>query len=67
MKRDVMHPRKFKCEYCSFVFTQKTNLLRHINVVHLKLKPFQCLSCGKKFGRKYSMQMHYKICKIKKK
>jgi len=29
--------------------------------VHLKIKDFQCLICNKKFGLKYSLNVHLKL------
>ncbi|KAJ4301632.1 hypothetical protein N0V90_003725 [Kalmusia sp. IMI 367209] len=37
---------------CDMKFERKTDLDRHINSVHLKLKLFACDMCGKRFPRK---------------
>ena len=39
----------FVCEMCDKTFTQKIGLTRHVDVVHLKLRPFSCEMCDKSF------------------
>lgn len=40
------------CEQCDMKFERKTDLVRHINSVHLRLKEHECDLCGKKFARR---------------
>lgn len=52
-----------KCPHCEKVITGRKrningNLKRHINTVHLKLKPFKCCYCEKMFGEKSNKQSH---------
>lgn len=42
----------YPCERCGRVFRRKADRLKHIRVVHDKIKTFSCVVCGKKFGRK---------------
>ena len=34
--------------------------LDHINIVHNRIKDFECSNCSKKFGLKYHLQRHIK-------
>ena len=49
---------KVTCETCGCLFLYKSNLKRHINLVHLKLKPFQCEICLKYFAEKKVLHKH---------
>ena len=40
------------CEQCDMKFERRTDLVRHINSVHLRLKEHECELCGKKFARR---------------
>lgn len=40
------------CEQCDMKFERRTDLVRHINSVHLKLKEHECEGCGKGFARR---------------
>lgn len=42
----------FPCDRCGRVFARKADALKHIRVVHDKLKTFSCVVCGKRFARK---------------
>jgi len=48
----------FNCEICSAQFTQKGNLTKHINTVHLNLKPFQCDECDYSCARGSDLKTH---------
>ena len=47
----------FPCCVCSSWFTTKTDLRRHIKVVHFGLR-FQCPKCEKRFTRKSHLERH---------
>ncbi|XP_037029913.1 zinc finger protein 2-like [Bradysia coprophila] len=47
----------FKCELCSKVFYRKDLFRAHSNH-HLKLKPFECDRCQKRFAKKYDLLKH---------
>jgi len=49
---------KVTCGICGCLFLYKSNLKRHINLVHLKLKPFQCEICLKYFAEKKVLHKH---------
>ncbi|OBA25539.1 hypothetical protein HANVADRAFT_3652 [Hanseniaspora valbyensis NRRL Y-1626] len=44
-------------------FNRKDHLVRHINSVHMKIKPYMCEKCGKKFARTDNMKHHVAGCK----
>ncbi|XBW36524.1 hypothetical protein QEN19_002100 [Hanseniaspora menglaensis] len=44
-------------------FNRKDHLVRHINSVHTKIKPYTCEKCGKKFARTDNMKYHVANCK----
>lgn len=60
----VAGPKNLKkqCEFCKKIFKKKFNLGRHIKTVHeglsLKLKTFDCRSCGKRFSDQQRRQDH---------
>lgn len=41
-----------QCERCGRVFNRRADMLKHVRVVHDRVKNFECEICGKKFGRK---------------
>lgn len=42
----------YPCDRCGRLFNRKADALKHIQVVHDKLKLFACRVCGRRFGRK---------------
>lgn len=46
------------CKECGSSFPKRGNLARHIQTVHLKLKPFQCEHCHASFGYKNHLKRH---------
>jgi len=48
------------CPHCDKEFNVKSrrNLNRHIQIVHMKLKPFQCRLCEATFSMKHHLKMH---------
>ncbi|XP_059163357.1 zinc finger and BTB domain-containing protein 26-like isoform X9 [Physella acuta] len=53
---------KIMCQYCGKKHTSRRDLEGHLNVVHLKLKPFICRQCGKAFSYSQHLHAHKKIC-----
>ena len=58
---------KYKCNYCSMVFTKKNNLYRHrkhrCKIKKIKEKNMKCKYCGKQYKHKSSLSRHMKKCK----
>ena len=50
--------KRFKCEICHSLFTQKRSVLRHMNSRHNDEKPFQCAICGYAAKRKDHLSAH---------
>ena len=50
--------KRFKCEICHSMFTQKRSVLRHMNSRHSDEKPFQCAICGYATKRKDHLSAH---------
>lgn len=46
------------CNECGASFPKRGNLARHVQTVHLKLKPFQCEICFARFGYKNHLKRH---------
>ena len=59
------HPKQFNCNECGASFIAKNHLKRHINAVHLKLKPHECDQCKISFAQKYDMQKHVDLVHLK--
>ena len=49
-----------KCVECGKVFKSNSSLQLHVNMVHLKLKPFKCQYCEHTSGYKQALQKHIK-------
>lgn len=47
----------FKCELCDKMFYRKDLFRAHSNH-HLKLRPFECMDCMKRFAKKYDLLKH---------
>ena len=60
MKTCITCRNKYKCTYdeCGFKSNQKDKLTRHINAVHLKIKPFECTECESKFSTPAELKGH---------
>ena len=53
-----IHAGKFKCPDCYFAFHEEHKLNEHVNITHVKLKPFQCIECESKFCQKNALKEH---------
>lgn len=58
---DTENAKKLSCHICSTTFEQRSNLNKHIKVVHQKLKPWPCPSpsCPKWFSQRSVAKKHY--------
>jgi len=50
--------KEFECILCHKMYPRKTNLMRHIQMVHEKTKPFKCEQCGDAFGTESNLRRH---------
>ncbi|XP_048002787.1 zinc finger protein 2-like isoform X1 [Leguminivora glycinivorella] len=48
----------FECDTCSKRFPDKGPLQKHIDVVHLNMKPHECPSCDKRYSRRFQVRRH---------
>jgi hypothetical protein len=57
----------YKCFICHKTAFQKSDLKRHLNAVHAKVKNHACLLCGKKFSQNSDVKRHQKTVHLKRK
>ncbi|KAJ8901421.1 hypothetical protein NDN08_007267 [Rhodosorus marinus] len=50
--------KKEACPVCNEVFFRRHEMMRHLKASHLKIKPFQCSFCPKKFARNSHVKSH---------
>ena len=48
----------YKCEQCSGSFTQKGGLMKHIQLVHEKIRSFKCDICNRSVFTKFDLKVH---------
>ena len=49
-----------QCSFCSYQTTYFSTIKRHVEQKHLpKTETFNCLTCGKEFGVKSNLKIHY--------
>ena len=39
-------------------FSRKDHLAKHVSAVHMKVRPFECHTCGQKFSQKHHLRAH---------
>ncbi|KPP69991.1 hypothetical protein Z043_111212, partial [Scleropages formosus] len=67
-KKIVEKPQEmqmFECNSCSKRFTTRTNLARHVALLHTTIKPFCCNHCSTYFSHLSSLKKHNLKCKEK--
>uniref|UniRef100_A0A182Y5S6 Uncharacterized protein n=1 Tax=Anopheles stephensi TaxID=30069 RepID=A0A182Y5S6_ANOST len=47
--------RQYSCKQCPKVFKRKCGLSQHVRAIHMKIKPFQCPTCGHGYALKADM------------
>jgi uncharacterized Zn-finger protein len=53
--------RTFLCKHCGATFHKNSNLVKHISLVELKLRPYKCTLCDAKFGQKSNLSSHVRV------
>jgi uncharacterized Zn-finger protein len=53
--------KDFECPKCHKKFTKRSDLNRHNNTVHLKLREHVCEVCGRAFGENWNLQSHIRM------
>ena len=56
-KSSCKSPGTFQCSECAKTFERKFSMKRHVRVVHLGQRPFQC-DCGKHFATQEQLTRH---------
>ena len=46
------------CEHCKMRFSQKGNLDKHTEMIHMGVAKFRCPHCDKHFTKKFNLQVH---------
>lgn len=49
---------ELRCNACGKVFSTKYNLRKHVEALHLKLKPYDCPLCRRQFAYQHSRAQH---------
>ena len=57
-KKKCASKKRFVCDDCGYAFGYKFALERHVNSVHLKLKPFKCNQCENSFSSESNLKKH---------
>jgi len=57
--RRVHNPVTIECDYCGKLYTQKPELIKHINFVHFNRRDYHCEICNASFGCKGHLKAHY--------
>ncbi|XP_053695733.1 zinc finger protein 883-like [Sabethes cyaneus] len=57
------HYKSYKCQECDRMFATATILRRHIDVVHRKVRKFQCEFCQKTFAYQHKYKEHVNMHK----
>ncbi|XP_053594333.1 sex determination protein fruitless isoform X41 [Microplitis demolitor] len=60
----VGNKENWTCHLCQKVFRSQKSLMKHINSMcdTVKTQKYECVKCGKLFGRSNNMKRHYDLC-----
>lgn len=56
-----MRDRMFSCTMCSFKRQFRSAVLKHVNGVHLNIRPYKCKYCKKSFPDKHKLKHHQRV------
>lgn len=58
--RDMPLDKHFRCQHCEKPFRRMCEVKKHINAVHLGLRPYVCEMCTASFTTKEGLQRHFR-------
>ena len=50
--------KPYVCKHCNMRFSQKGNLDKHTEMIHMGVAKFRCPHCDKHFTKKFNLQVH---------
>ena len=50
--------KPFVCNMCGHRFNKKSNMVKHVKMVHEKLRPWTCEECNKSFSDRRDLIAH---------
>lgn len=53
--------KAFRCETCGKTFGKKNHVARHVQAVHLNVRPYVCPMCAFPFQEKRGLARHLKV------
>ena len=59
-KRPAKAVKDLNCDYCGKIFSELSNLKRHIKAIHEGIKAHKCEKCGKSFSQAAGLKIHIK-------
>jgi len=65
--RHITEHNRYQCNlgWCGRTFKQRAHLNQHNRAVHMKLKPFLCVSCDRAFGKRFDLNSHVSAVHLK--
>jgi uncharacterized Zn-finger protein len=57
--------KPYACSYCVMHFSQKGNLDKHVEMIHMGISKFPCPHCQKVFTKKFNLQVHLRTIEKK--
>ncbi|XP_030034701.2 LOW QUALITY PROTEIN: zinc finger protein 197 [Manduca sexta] len=63
--RVSMHGSIKTCSFCEKECRGKTDLLLHVNKIHLQIKPYSCDMCDRQFYTEYDLRNHEKVHNVR--
>ena len=52
------HTRRYRCEHCDAAFKTRSDMNRHVRIVHEKQRNFPCEHCNSKFSERNKLKRH---------